>query len=241
MKDRYPFLAAWKLQGFKEFPGIPINAIKTEFKKRFFEELREFDETIECSEEEADKITKDWMNRIIKTLPGVLMLERLKLGTFVDKGRKEITKGGDREKFLRHLQDKFFPSTKGGPIVVSTIQKQILKSIHLEVKECIEAIRRDLEDIPLRNTCEYDWSKDRTEDIKESIPEINEIFTDTELSIITRNPSIAKTSYKIIAERLKTAVRFRISPRTLENILSGVPPLSFPQLPPQLRGKMPRL
>ena len=100
----------------------------------------------------------------------------------------------------------------------------MLKSIYLEMQDCIKEIRRR-SGVPLKSVpSDGDWD-DWSEYIKEYIPEATAIFTNRELPLLTEHPSVANTAAKIILRRLrKYSPHFDISIRRFQAVLSKVSP-----------------
>jgi hypothetical protein len=173
-------------------------------------------------DKELDRLLKEW---ILDDTRRLIKAQWLKWGQLVHEARQKILCGEGRKGVLRELGDKIFPPTKGGPSLLTEDQKRTLKILHAELQQCIRDIRRAL-DIPLKKDSSYSWGTDESENIIEFFPKIEMLFEKKELPILTKEPSLAKTSLKIITKRINHSVRHvhkRIKPRTLQNMLDSVP------------------
>ena len=246
MKDEYPFLYHWKQQGFDKFPQIPFNVIEKslsiEIVKRFIESVRESHPDLyeiltekKPNNEDYEQVIKPIAEKFAQIEQKVIREEWFmadwgqqiwELGTKALAARESIVQGHDRKRVINLFCKQAFPKLQGGASIVTPRQKEILKRIYLELKDCIKYVRRQSE-IPLTRQNGFSWNEDQSEYIKESVPDIEDLFADQELSFFTRYPSVAKTAYNIMARRLRPAISSNISASTLEDNLRGIKPPSF--------------
>jgi hypothetical protein len=244
MKERYPFLYQWKLQGFNEFPTIPLHHFTVEaWKRRYLEYLKESEETeiysILTKKKPSIKEFQDviWPRAVEVARAGMKMADDIileiiykevwNLALIVIEAEGKILKDeASKEQALKELGKKIFPETRGGKSIFTELQKAILKVIHEELKNCIKEIRRFL-GIPLRKDPEWSWGSYESKDIKGIIPETSDIFQDNELQLIDNKKSISAISYDIITKRLRSTLRHSITPRTLKDLLDQVTPVSL--------------
>lgn len=140
--------------------------------------------------------------------------------------------GEDRETVLRDLGRKIFPQTRGGASIFTEDEKRTLKTLYLELQECIKEIRRKL-DIPLKQPGVYDLTQDILENINHYFPEIDNLFLQQELSLLIKSSSIPDTDAEIIVQRINKCIPTNItSPRTIQDILIGIPPFFLEQILP---------
>jgi hypothetical protein len=235
LKNRYPFLASWKEQGFDKFPSIPVSAIIEFYKKRFFDFLRrdgrsplkeillenrpENGAIIDAANELLDRDAKKWMFRVAEKM---MIAETWALGRLSAEARHRVINGEDREIVLRDLGRKILPQTKGGASIFTLDQKKTLKVLYHELQECIKEIRRQL-DIPLKESGYY-LGQNKPEDIEHFCPGIDNLFVEEELSFLIKNPSIADTAAEIIVRRINQCIPTNLTkPRALQNFLNSIP------------------
>ncbi len=141
-----------------------------------------------------------------------------------------VAKGENRGEVGRDLIKKFLPKTNGGPGFTKN-QAIIIKYIHRELQKLIKDVRYKLE-IPLKKSSDFyreTWDVEKkginSEYIKECCPEIFHFLDEKEISILIIEPSIAKSSLKIITKRLSKSLHInqRITSTSLKNILSKTP------------------
>lgn len=244
-KKKFPFLARWKQKGFQEFPTFPPELIlpyiasfglDTEYFRRLFREkvsseypefLRTFSKEQLKELEDSWVITAGWLMAYFR-MGRAYVNENDIIKNVVIKARDRIPKVG-YSKALKHLGRVLLPDTQGRRQTYSTDEPVILKYIYRELQNCIKEIRKAL-NIYLKRGFESDkWN---IEEIKEEIPNIQEIFSDNELHIVT-DPKFtpSEASLKIISLRLEKAGR-RLTPRAIKNILNAVPPELTPYITP---------
>lgn len=238
MKDRYPYLSYWKETGFQEFPGIPPEELLKPYIENALAHFRKVRNSspyarLLLSKEDREFEEAEFLNEFLKMagerFQEIVAQEMLERGRQSFEATKEVVYGQDRGQILRKWGRASLPNTRGGARILSENLKQILKTIHLELQECIDEVRRSCSDeIPLKDNKDYPWGADASEVIAFDVPDWEAIFDRSELPLLTKYSSISQTSLEIISQRLTQCLPRTIKPRSLQNLLDNVSPLYSP-------------
>lgn len=249
LKERFPFLARWKQKGFQEFPTFPPNLILRYIALFGLDEKR-LRQSIQKALSKSPfsfiplpfTYTKERFKELedYYVMQGAILMAFLRMGRATEKEKDKIVntvikqrgrigKGESKKEAQKTLGNEVLPNTKGGKEIYSMDEKVILKYIYRELNDCIKSIRKNLW-IPLKKVSYYGQEKPDVESIKESIPDILDIFCDEEIPIlIDQKFSVSDSSLEIISKRLRKAYRW-LKPRSIENILNKVLPKFTPNL-----------
>lgn len=210
MKNDYPYLAAWKETGLDQFPPIPFEII---FDKTFPEGIRA-GTLKELSKKTFSGTPGDSIiGKTLKEYDQTILQDVYEM-------RRRVELGESKKQLWKEFNRKYLPNRRGGKIFTDPVKMNILKSLYLEIQDCVKAIRYEF-GISLKDPEPDLLQWNLNEEIKEYLPEIAELFTDKELQDLTKY-SKADAAIKILCDRLDD--RYQISQNTLRNNLAKTPP-----------------
>ena len=232
MKDRYPYLFAWKKFGFNKkqqrfegmpnHPPLPVDQREEDaYLERMEARFKEWGFTRNDIDTIKEALKENPVTAAYKQVKEKLVPEAMAAGFRVLNIQGEYrNKRYPREEAVRRLANMFLAPSQGGSNVPDKEAREILRIAYEEMCNSIKEVRKKL-DIPLSGKDGANvWpSAETPEDILTAVPDLLLLFDQSELPLLIEQPSVRDTSLKIMHERLKSLFPPSFTAQSLKKIL----------------------